>query len=168
MGWILLHLWAGLNKCNPDINRRSRADLAQNIAHALKSSMIFPLHEVTVDVDIIQQQPSWIPVPILHHHQHSRVDDGVLIMDGGDVVEEESGETGTGASKLSLSKLMKQRFWYCNGAGGDGEEECSICWEKYVEEIEAIKMPCNHVFHQKCILQWLKTKASCPLCRQTI
>ena len=28
-----------------------------------------------------------------------------------------------------------------------------------------LAMPCDHVYHQKGIVQWLKTNHLCPLCR---
>jgi len=48
------------------------------------------------------------------------------------------------------------------------KDECCICLECYTEG-ETICAPmtteCNHVFHEGCILEWLKTKDHCPLCR---
>lgn len=48
------------------------------------------------------------------------------------------------------------------------KDECCICLECYSEG-ETICAPmtteCNHVFHEECILEWLKTNDHCPLCR---
>ena len=30
---------------------------------------------------------------------------------------------------------------------------------------KAILLPCEHLFHQKCIKKWFKRNPSCPLCR---
>ena len=43
-------------------------------------------------------------------------------------------------------------------------EECSICFQKF--DNDNYQMPCNHNFHQKCILDWFDKKKNCPLCRQ--
>jgi hypothetical protein len=47
-------------------------------------------------------------------------------------------------------------------------DECCICLECYTPG-ETICVPvtneCNHVFHQECILEWLKNHDKCPLCR---
>ena len=31
-----------------------------------------------------------------------------------------------------------------------------------------IKMPCSHVFHEDCLLQWLKEHSTCPICRMSL
>jgi len=48
------------------------------------------------------------------------------------------------------------------------EEQCSICMTEYKSNDEISILACNpkHNFHSKCILQWLETKKTCPLCRQ--
>lgn len=28
-----------------------------------------------------------------------------------------------------------------------------------------MKLPCSHIFHYKCVKQWLKISIFCPLCR---
>lgn len=41
--------------------------------------------------------------------------------------------------------------------------ECCICLEKGKENFVALK--CNHSFHKNCILEWIKEKQTCPMCR---
>ncbi len=48
---------------------------------------------------------------------------------------------------------------------------CSICIEECIinEDINnklVCMKNCKHVFHEKCIKEWVKTKSTCPLCRQ--
>jgi len=43
--------------------------------------------------------------------------------------------------------------------------ECLICRESFIEDDEALRLPCRHLYHKPCLLQWLERKASCPLCR---
>lgn len=43
------------------------------------------------------------------------------------------------------------------------DECCSICLEGL--DINAYKMPCNHMFHHQCIVTWLQNSHMCPLCR---
>ena len=42
---------------------------------------------------------------------------------------------------------------------------CSICLEEFVSGTKAVRLPCLHEFHDKCILTWLLSRPSCPLCR---
>ncbi|KAI9121060.1 hypothetical protein K1719_008093 [Acacia pycnantha] len=46
-----------------------------------------------------------------------------------------------------------------------GKFECSICFEGSSNDPEASRMPCSHLFHTKCIISWLHTRNTCPLCR---
>jgi hypothetical protein len=43
---------------------------------------------------------------------------------------------------------------------------CVICLNK----INVIRYltPCNHTFHKKCIIPWIKEHNSCPICRESI
>ena len=43
---------------------------------------------------------------------------------------------------------------------------CPICLEPYESGKYKRVLPCNHVFHKKCIDKWLKKKMECPVCRK--
>lgn len=45
------------------------------------------------------------------------------------------------------------------------DEQCSICLSKL--EGACKTLPCGHVFHRRCILQWKRTgHHTCPYCRE--
>ncbi|KAK7276988.1 hypothetical protein RIF29_18137 [Crotalaria pallida] len=46
------------------------------------------------------------------------------------------------------------------------DPECCICLAKYKEKEQVRQLPCSHMFHQKCVDQWLKIISCCPLCKQ--
>ena len=80
------------------------------------------------------------------------------------VMDEES------ARQVAMQRLLKKP----NNAV-KREQSCAICMEGFdvnggdhggVEDVLA--MPCNHVFHRQCIVQWLKTSHVCPLCRSAM
>ena len=50
------------------------------------------------------------------------------------------------------------------------QKECAICMESFGEDDEVTPLPCNgkHYFHTACISEWLKTNATCPLCREPV
>lgn len=69
--------------------------------------------------------------------------------------------------KGKLTKVMKGRLRnsllsldvICN------QPSCPICSEDYVVGMEALKLPCSHVFHRDCVMPWLEQKQNCPICR---
>lgn len=46
----------------------------------------------------------------------------------------------------------------------DTHNECAICLSECDHSSTHLE-PCNHVFHIKCITQWLDKSGTCPLCR---
>jgi hypothetical protein len=45
------------------------------------------------------------------------------------------------------------------------DKECSICFCELQPEDKTNILPCQHVFHDSCVIKWLKNKRTCPLCR---
>lgn len=70
-----------------------------------------------------------------------------------------------------LQKYTNEINYALNVAGlqhlqisSDNEDKnCSICFE---DMMEATKLPCGHMYHEKCIDGWLKEKGTCPTCFQ--
>ncbi|KAL6142034.1 hypothetical protein ACLB2K_060318 [Fragaria x ananassa] len=46
-----------------------------------------------------------------------------------------------------------------------GTKECVICKEEMAENRDVCELPCRHLFHWVCILQWLSKRNTCPCCR---
>lgn len=55
-----------------------------------------------------------------------------------------------------------------------GTYECTICLDDYCSTRECMvtPLPCAntklHVFHTKCIKQWLEKEHRCPLCKEHV
>ncbi|KAE8353806.1 hypothetical protein BDV28DRAFT_99975 [Aspergillus coremiiformis] len=50
----------------------------------------------------------------------------------------------------------------------DVGETCHLCYSTLRPDSRFRQLPCQHLFHQPCIDEWICTRdASCPLCRQT-
>ena len=45
---------------------------------------------------------------------------------------------------------------------------CSVCLEEYNSNTKICILPCGHIYHKKCILEWYNKDKSCPLCRINI
>lgn len=59
----------------------------------------------------------------------------------------------------SLDKLDIQKDEY-------GNKECNVCIESYKEGDKLTRLPCQHIFHEECIKNWLcNENVKCPICR---
>ncbi|KAI5070669.1 hypothetical protein GOP47_0015012 [Adiantum capillus-veneris] len=65
--------------------------------------------------------------------------------------------------------LRRARSTKSNMSGGGGGLECAVCLSEF-EEAEHLRLlpSCLHAFHLPCIDVWLRSHASCPLCRTPI
>lgn len=45
------------------------------------------------------------------------------------------------------------------------EETCAVCQEALPVGSKAKAMPCKHLFHDDCLIQWVEKNNSCPMCR---
>ncbi|KAK2595920.1 hypothetical protein QQS21_006515 [Conoideocrella luteorostrata] len=52
--------------------------------------------------------------------------------------------------------------------GPEGTVECSICIDEMKEGETAVFLPCNHWFHEDCVVLWLREHNTCPVCRTPI
>ena len=50
----------------------------------------------------------------------------------------------------------------------DDKKNCIICMEDFKNGDEVIYIPCLHVFHKNCILEWFKIHNDCPICKYKI
>ncbi|KAJ3573555.1 hypothetical protein NP233_g2370 [Leucocoprinus birnbaumii] len=53
-------------------------------------------------------------------------------------------------------------------------KDCAVCKDQFQlatedpDEQIVIELPCKHPFHQPCILPWLKSSGTCPVCRYAL
>ncbi|XP_005098687.1 uncharacterized protein LOC101863671 isoform X1 [Aplysia californica] len=87
---------------------------------------------------------------------------------------EQIGEVNRGLSKSELDKLPTSKH-RCDssegaeaGAGSADSQQCNICLNDYENGDRKRNLPCKHDFHKDCVDQWLKTNATCPVCRADV
>lgn len=68
------------------------------------------------------------------------------------------------ASDAAISRCSKVRFEELT----NDNSVCPVCTEHFSETSDIIKLPCNHVFDRQCVVDWLRQKNSCPVCRSQI
>ena len=45
---------------------------------------------------------------------------------------------------------------------------CIICREEMLATAASKKLPCNHIFHTRCLRSWFQRQQTCPTCRLNI
>jgi hypothetical protein len=51
----------------------------------------------------------------------------------------------------------------------NAQKECVICLNNFEENENVITLPCLHIFHSKCIKDWLRNGSpECPICKTTV
>ncbi len=71
-------------------------------------------------------------------------------------------------SKKTIERLksFKMSEKYCkNNLGKLEYPSCSVCISDISNREETILLPCGHMYHSKCILEWLNQNNTCPVCR---
>ncbi|KAF8777594.1 E3 ubiquitin-protein ligase RNF126-A-like isoform X2 [Argiope bruennichi] len=46
--------------------------------------------------------------------------------------------------------------------------QCTVCMDDFRLRDKAKRLPCNHLYHEKCITPWLERQATCPNCREIV
>eukprot|EP00295_Goniomonas_pacifica_P022587 CAMPEP_0175938626 /NCGR_PEP_ID=MMETSP0108-20121206/22801_1 /TAXON_ID=195067 ORGANISM="Goniomonas pacifica, Strain CCMP1869" /NCGR_SAMPLE_ID=MMETSP0108 /ASSEMBLY_ACC=CAM_ASM_000204 /LENGTH=259 /DNA_ID=CAMNT_0017262899 /DNA_START=8 /DNA_END=787 /DNA_ORIENTATION=- len=48
----------------------------------------------------------------------------------------------------------------------EGKEPlCAVCQENFPPKGKAKQLPCGHLFHYDCCMEWLEKRNTCPMCR---
>jgi hypothetical protein len=92
-----------------------------------------------------------------------------------DILSEQAAATETASDDKErfqqIVESLEERIW--NETNETNEHECVICLNDFQQNDVVVspadrKRRCRHVFHKKCLHQWLQIKSSCPCCRQKL
>lgn len=73
-------------------------------------------------------------------------------------------------SHKAAASVSVEALRYRKPTADEVAQKCSICFDDFVEEDSVVSMPCSsrHVFHERCVKEWLSRDDSCPLCRSSL
>ena len=69
------------------------------------------------------------------------------------------------AAKKEVEKLKKLKITEEKLKEFGIENTCAVCKDEFKIGEDCLLMPCNHQFHDNCIMPWLNKRNSCPVCR---
>ena len=66
-------------------------------------------------------------------------------------------------------QFLPAKYNYQRAYRGTEEPECVICMSTVdINGRDFMQTPCDHMFHEQCLLQWLDQKMECPTCRRPL
>ena len=71
------------------------------------------------------------------------------------------------ASLLRMQKLCPKKT-FRSLPKAFSKQPCPICLDEFEEKSEVRVMPCNHVYHLKCIDQWFERSTMCCFCKMEV
>ena len=100
-----------------------------------------------------------------------------------ETTDDDKKETKTEKTEKIKEQKRKLQCLYCEAILVEVEDEgpivclncgkkapyCEICKNIIVEGEKIVQTkPCNHIFHKNHILEWIKVKGTCPICKEPI
>ena len=73
-------------------------------------------------------------------------------------------DKGNGFKVADLQKLKKKIY----RGSPRIDDPCSICLNEYKPNDWICSLPCTHIFHEKCIKNWLSRKKTCTICKTEV
>ena len=74
---------------------------------------------------------------------------------------------GNTSSNINISELLKDSN-YLTYSNTIDTKTCPIGLDEFKEGDSIIELPCKHIFLKENILNWLKNKHTCPVCRYSL
>ncbi|KAI3873045.1 hypothetical protein MKX03_018666 [Papaver bracteatum] len=81
---------------------------------------------------------------------------------------ESVGTESKGLSDELIAYLETSKYKVGFFSKKEKHDECVICCMEYKNRDMLTTLPCRHLYHSKCITQWLKLKKACPICNEEV
>ncbi|CAA6661895.1 unnamed protein product [Spirodela intermedia] len=107
----------------------------------------------------ISQEDGFLPYPSIF----SDLEESDLYIQSGDYLNGRGLEEGPPASSSFVENLP--RVVFSEDHEKNGGLICAICKDPLLTGTQVSQLPCLHFYHPSCILPWLSSRNSCPLCR---
>jgi E3 ubiquitin-protein ligase RNF11 len=85
----------------------------------------------------------------------------IISQPAGQLTEEEQIKM---AKRIGLIELIPTAIY----DGGELKRECVICMIEFMKGDAVRYLPCFHIYHAKCIDDWLLRSFSCPSCMEPV
>ena len=69
-----------------------------------------------------------------------------------------------GTKQVASNEILETIDGLPEVTGISDDEECPICMDGYSDK-SGVQVKCGHIFHRKCIKEWLEGDYRCPVCR---
>jgi hypothetical protein len=73
------------------------------------------------------------------------------------IIQSNKTENGSLTTEMAPTITNKNDLYHCG--------QCPICQDDFTFAQSGM-LPCGHLFHQECILKWMKKSTQCPNCRE--
>ena len=77
------------------------------------------------------------------------------------------GTENRGANESDIRSMPTSTITNASSLPND-HSDCMVCLESFKVGDERKTLPCLHGFHSACVDKWLRTSASCPVCKHSI
>ncbi|CAI9759539.1 unnamed protein product [Fraxinus pennsylvanica] len=144
------------------------------------AEVLLAIGRLEQDEELISEHISALEISLLsglnHYydqHRDMRLDIDSMSYEELLALEERIGTVSTALSEEELTKCLRKSCYQAipsevrdTGSLEDGNDtKCCICQEEYGFGNEIGTLGCQHGYHMACVVQWLRLKNWCPICK---